>query len=193
MWAWVQKKVTYPFRIIAITNGNAMAMCWQGYPRSPQDNQYTPGILMNMMYWLAQRELIGDIEVFHRIKGNFAEFRSRMLVLISLLDFIDKFGANTGNVQGEIIGLDELYDRASDHYLDGEFVECEAVILEALEEFSSVEELARREKDRALMWVYVIEWLVAASTLFISGFLLWTLMVRRRLYREIDATRLRSI
>ena len=176
-----------------ITNGNAMAMCWQGYPRSPQDNQYTPGILMNMMYWLAQRELIGDIEVFHRVKGNFAEFRSRMLVLISLLDFIDKFGANTGNVQGEIIGLDELYDRASDHYLDGEFVECEAVILEALEEFSSVEELARREKDRALMWVYVIEWLVAASTLFISGFMLWTLMVRRRLYREIDATRLRSI
>jgi len=176
-----------------ITNGNAMAMCWQGYPRSPQDNQYSPGILMNMMYWLAQRDLIGDIEVFHRVKGNFAEFRSRMLVLISLLDFIDKFGANTGNVQEEIIGLDELYDLASDHYLDGEFVECEELMLEALEQFSSVEDMARREKERALMWVYVIEWLVSASTLFISGFILWTLMVRRRLYREIEATKLRSI
>ncbi len=176
-----------------ITNGNGMAICWQGYPRSPQDNQYTPGILMNMMYWLAQRELIGDIEVFHRVKDNFAEFRSRMLVLISLLDFIDKFGANTGNVQGEVIGLGELYDRASEHYLDQEFVECEAVILDALKQFSSVEDMARREKGRALMWVYIIEWFVAASTLFISGFVLWTLMVRRRLYREIDATRLRSV
>ena len=176
-----------------ITNGNAMGSCWQGLPRSPQDNQYSPGILMNMMYWLAQRELIGDIEVFHRVKGSFAEFRSRMLVLISLLDFIDKFGANTGNVQEEIIGLDALYARASEHYLEGEFMECEAVILDALEQFSSVEDMARREKDRALMWVYIIEWLVATSTLFISGYILWTLMVRRRLYREIDATRLRSI
>jgi hypothetical protein len=148
---------------------------------------------MNMMYWLAQRELIGDIEVFHRVKGNFGEFRSRMLVLISLLDFIDKFGANIENVQGEMIGLDELYDRASDHYLEGEFVECEAVILDALEQFSMVEDMVRREKERALMWVYIIEWFVATSTLFISGFVLWTLMVKRRLYREIDATRLRSI
>jgi hypothetical protein len=43
------------------------------------------------------------------------------------------------------------------------------------------------------MWVYIIEWFVAVSTLFISGFILWTLMVRRRLYREIDATRLKAI
>jgi hypothetical protein len=174
-----------------ITNGNGMAIGWQGYPRNPQDNQYAGEILMNMMYWLAQRELIEDIEVFHRVKGNFAEFRSRMAVLISLLNFIDKFGANTANVQGQITGLDELYATASDLYLDQEFVACESDILDALGRFSSVEEMARREKDRALMWVYIIEWFASVSTLFVSGFVLWTLMVRRRLYREIDATRLR--
>ena len=45
-------------------------------------------------------------------------------------------------------------------------------------------------KDRALMWIYIIEWFTVTATLFISGFLLWTLMVRRRLYGEVGVTRL---
>lgn len=175
-----------------ITNGNAMGACWQGYPRGPEDNQYSPGILMNMVYWLSKRNLIDDIEVFHRVKSKLAEYRSRMVIVISLMDFIDKFGANTDDVQKELIGLRELYSDASQHYMDQEFVECEELIQKALESFSSVEELARREKDRALLWVYMIEWLAASSTLFFSGYVLWTLMVRRRLYRQIDTTKLRT-
>lgn len=175
-----------------ITNGNGMGICWQGYPMNPEDNQYAPEILMNMMYWLAGRDVIEDIAVFHRIKGNFAEYMSRMSVLISLVDFIDKFGANTDRIQEQILALEEIYDRASDHYLDQEFVECENAMLDGLQRFAEAEEVARVEKDRALFWVYLIEWLAATSTFFVSGFILWTLMVRRRLYREIDATRLKA-
>jgi hypothetical protein len=63
---------------------------------------------------------------------------------------------------------------------------CENVVSES-------EEIARKAKDAALFWVYVIEWLVTAATPFISGFVLWTLMLRRRLYREVTATRLREV
>ncbi len=50
----------------------------------------------------------------------------------------------------------------------------------------------RREKRKALMWVYVIEWLVSSSALFISEFVLWTLIIRRRLYRAVRTTKFRD-
>jgi hypothetical protein len=44
-------------------------------------------------------------------------------------------------------------------------------------------------KDRALFWIYVIEWLSVSGTFLLAGFVLWTLMVRRRLYRQVASTR----
>ena len=45
-------------------------------------------------------------------------------------------------------------------------------------------------KDEALFWVYATEWLVVSATGILCGFVLWTFMVRRKLYREIEVTRL---
>jgi len=53
-------------------------------------------------------------------------------------------------------------------------------------------EAALRLKDRALFWIYVIEWLSVSATFLVAGFAVWTLMVRRRLHREIAMTRLRG-
>ena len=44
-------------------------------------------------------------------------------------------------------------------------------------------------KERALLWVYVVEWATVTATLMICGFALWTVMIRRRLYREAGLTR----
>ena len=176
----------------ALTNGAWYGHGYWSYPTDPQMNQYSPDMLMNIVFWLTKRNLIDDIVVFHRVKGSFAEFRSRMAVLVSLIDFIDKFGANTNRIQEEIQILEEMYDLAAGHYLDQEFVEAENEILVSLERFSKAEEIARKEKNIALLWVYLIEWLVTVSTFFIAGFVLWSLMVKRRLYREVSVTKLRE-
>ena len=55
------------------------------------------------------------------------------------------------------------------------------------------DELALRAKQTALFWVYVIEWLVVTATLLVCATVLWALMVRRRLYREVSATRIKSL
>jgi hypothetical protein len=47
-------------------------------------------------------------------------------------------------------------------------------------------------KDRALAWVYVTEWLAITGTTMICGYVLWAIMVRRRLYRAVRVTRLES-
>jgi hypothetical protein len=174
-----------------ITSADFLGNGWLGYPGDPENtNQYSVEIIMNMIFWMTKRPLIDDIEVFHRVKSSFNEFRSRLGILISLRDFIDKFGANTQKIQDEIDELHEAYDGAVELYIQNEFVNSEVAIKEGLALFPQAEDIARREKDAALLWVYIIEWLVASSTMFFSGFVLWTLMVKRRLYREVEVTRL---
>jgi hypothetical protein len=61
---------------------------------------------------------------------------------------------------------------------------------EALALMDRAEEVADRVKGNALLWIYITEWLVTTATVMFCGFVLWTLMVRRRLYAEVGTTRL---
>jgi hypothetical protein len=173
-----------------MTSGQFLGGGWLGYPLRESTNQYSLEMFMNMVFWLTKRPLIDDIVVFHRVKTGFHEFRSRLGILISLRDFIDKFGANTQKIQDEIMKLQVAYEDAQELYLDSSFIDSETAIKQGLALFAEAEDIARREKDAALLWVYIIEWLVASSTMFFSGFVLWTLMVKRRLYHEVNVTRL---
>ncbi len=49
---------------------------------------------------------------------------------------------------------------------------------------------AKDAKDSALLWIYVIEWMATTATALMSGVVVWWLMIRRRLYREVTVTRL---
>ena len=49
--------------------------------------------------------------------------------------------------------------------------------------------LAVKAKHSALFWLYVTEWLVITATLLIVGSILWSLMVRRKMYKEVHSTR----
>jgi hypothetical protein len=141
---------------------------------------------------MTQRRLIEDVEVYHRIKGMFSAFENRLEYLVTLVDFIDRFGANTESLQDEIRGLREMKGAATGRYLDTDFQGAQDGMLEALDALPRVEELAMRTKDSALWWVYVIEWFTTTATLLLSSMLLWTLMVRRRLYRSVSSTRMRE-
>ncbi len=176
----------------AMTFGGQLTVgVWTTYPTgSSGENEYAPEIMMNMVFWLAGTDLIDDVDVFHRVKSDFSEFRARRAVLLSLADFIDNFGANTQGIQAEIVEIEDIYKEAVERYLEHDFVQSEAVIRTGLIEFAGAEEVAKREKNRALLWVYVIEWLVSSSAFFVSGYVLWTLMVRRRLYRDVETTKL---
>lgn len=145
---------------------------------------------MNLILWSTQRKLIEDIEAFHRVKSTFSEFWNRMELLVSLMEFVERFGANTQRIHEEMGDLEEMYREATGLYLDQDFQGCEDTMRSTLERFSETEAEAKKVKDGALIWVYVIEWMVTTSTIFLSSFALWTLMVRRRLYRVPRTTRL---
>ena len=157
-----------------------------------RDNPYGGDMIINMALYLTQRGLIEDVEVFHRIKGMFSAFNSRLGYLVSLVDFVDRFGANTEGLQEEIRELREMKAAATDRYLESEFQVAQDEMLESLNSIRDVEVVAGKVKDSALWWVYLIEWFATTATLLLSSLLLWTLMVRRRLYRDVSSIRMRE-
>ncbi len=159
------------------------------YPKTSSDNVYAADILTNIILHSTGRSLIQDVEVFHRIKSYFIDFRAKKAVLVSLSDFIDKFGANTGQIQKAILEVEDTARLADDQYLNQEFVECEATMTQAFGDLQAANGLAKKLKSVALIWVYVIEWLATTATLLVSGYVLWTLMARRRLYRSVRTTK----
>jgi len=39
------------------------------------------------------------------------------------------------------------------------------------------------------LWIYLVEWLAVTATMMISGIAVWSLMIRRRYFKEVRSTR----
>ena len=60
---------------------------------------------------------------------------------------------------------------------------------EAFEGVRRVSDESVAMKEKALFWIYMVEWSTVTGTCVFTGFVVWTLMVRKRLYREVSTTR----
>ncbi len=155
------------------------------------ENPYGADMVMNLVFYSTKRDLIQDVDVFHQLKLVFRHFTQRMGMLISLKDFIDRFGASTQRIQEVIWDLEDLRRRADEAYLGQDFSECLSTMNAAFVRFDEAEAIAKKEKASALLWVYAIEWLVTTVTFLVSSFALWSLQVKRKLYKQVKTTKLR--
>jgi hypothetical protein len=105
------------------------------------------------------------------------------------MEFADTFGANTNELNQNLADTEKLRKSADELWIQEDYVGSLAALGDALASLAEDMEDAVKAKDRALLWVYIIEWLSVMGTSLITGVVLWTLMVRRRLYREVGATR----
>ena len=85
--------------------------------------------------------------------------------------------------------IGESYKDAQRLFIQQEYEESLSVLYELEEEFELLSQELVELKSRALLWIYVVEWLTVSGTAIICGVVLWTLMIRRRLYREVKITR----
>ena len=106
-----------------------------------------------------------------------------------MIEWAETFGANTLALSERVAGLDGEMREAIDHYLEQDY----AAAISFLQSISpTTKEIAKeviRLKDEVLFWVYLVEWLSVSGTCMICGSLLWSLMIRRRLYRRVTSTR----
>jgi len=152
--------------------------------------EYAPDFAINLMLYLAGRKLPEDLDLVHTLRSRLATLSYRRSIMESMIAFVEKFGANPRVINEATAEVDDAGNRAIDLYLEVEFVEALSAVNEALNLMDRAEEVADRVKGNALIWIYITEWLVTTATVMFCGFVLWTLMVRRRLYSEVSTTRL---
>ena len=153
------------------------------------ENPWAMDIMSNLILFSSGRDLPEDIVIVALARDGFWEYRTERGIILSLMDWVEKFGASTVGFSSELVEIDDYLARATDLYLSGDYQsalsELDAAKAEALELRSRV----LGAKDRVLFWVYLIEYLVITGTTIVAGSLLWYLMIRRSLYREIGYTR----
>ncbi len=149
-------------------------------------------IFLSMCYYTIR----GDVMQFHEalqklaVKNLFLVYRETASMFHRMADFVDKFGANTAEAEGIFLEGDAIRNEAEVYYLNMEYEAAGARMEDALGTARLAMEGANRAKDRALLWIYISQWMTTTAVAFISGSVLWLLMIRRRLYRQVTTTQL---
>ncbi len=145
---------------------------------------------LNLAIYVTGGRIPDDPSLVYHARRLMDDYRQQRQTLDSVVEFVSRFGANmrpAEKIMGEAHGWRVLADQS---YLNGEILICIEHLVQAQETLNQATEKAYELRDHALLWVYVTEWLVVSSTGMICGFVLWTVMVRRRIYREVGQTRL---
>ncbi len=154
--------------------------------------EYLPDFATNLMLYCAKRTIPEDLDLVHTVRTRLASIGYRRIIIDSLVDFVEKFGANPKKILAVIGDLEEVRAEAAMLYLEQDFDEALAAADRALELMDEAEHVSDKVKDDALLWVYLTEWLTVSGTCMVVAFVLWTLMIRRGLYREVRTTSFRK-
>jgi hypothetical protein len=167
-------------------------MGWDNVPRTTEVGWfYYVDFVLNHAYFVAQAKVPEDLEVIHALRASFVRYRDERSVLTSLMEFVDKFGANTKVLEEMIAVIEEEKEGAEYLYLTDDYSAAWETMNGVLDRFNEISDEAVKIRERALLWVYITEWFVVTGTMIICGSVLWALMIRRRLYREVAVTRRR--
>jgi hypothetical protein len=151
--------------------------------------EYYGDFANNLMLFLARQRVPQEVELLHAARKELLKLDISRGLLISLFDFVEKFGANAEPRERMLDEVDVLRREAEGLYIGYQFEAALEVTKQAIRAAERAEQEAVRLKNAALFWIYLIEWFVVTATSLICGIVVWTLMVRRRYYREVRSTR----
>ena len=151
-------------------------------------------IFLNICLYTGNGETLSFEEAVAKrsVKFKYAYFRDSASMFRSIVDFVSKVGANTVQAESMLSEAQQMRVDADMDCLEKRYEDAEEKMERALELVGEAMDEAQRAKDRALVWIYLFEWMVTTATALLSGVALWWLMVRRRLYREVTTTQLRQ-
>jgi hypothetical protein len=155
-----------------------------------KNNPYVLDVATNMVFYSLDMELVSDIPARREARHLFRNARVQMSLILTMMNWADSFGARTDSLEERLLGLEKEAEKAAEEYIAQDYEPAISFLESLFEEVKLATEEAVRLKDGALLWVYTVEWLVVTGTCAGSGFMLWTVMVRRRSFREVETTRL---
>ena len=143
-----------------------------------------------MVFHSLDMELVRDIPARREARRMFRNVRLQMSLILSMINWAESFGANTAALSSRLVDLEMGAGSAVEDYIAQDYAPVMSFLESLFKEVEGTTMEAVRLKNQALLWVYVVEWLAVSGTGAICGFMLWTMMVRRRSYREVATTRL---
>jgi len=189
--------------VASFSDGNPMLVWWDfGRGRSyAMASDWTPGGGARFMRWdhygdycinvalfTAGEPVPKSVEEVHKVRAILRAFSEDKSFLYSVIDFAEKFGANTRNIEEEIREAEDAHRDAQELYMSYEFIDAASRANQAVRIVEDALDEAIEAKDRALLWVFMIEWLVVISTCMISGIFVYELMVVRRLFKPVTSS-----
>ena len=144
---------------------------------------------INQIYWVAGFPIPRDVQLVSTVRHELLGYAEQKPLIISVMDFAEKFGANIGRLEDELGHADQIKAEADELYLEEKYDECLEKVKEAYAALNKISDDAVREKQKALFWVYAVEWLSVTGVSLIVGIVVYTLMVKRKYYKEVAVTR----
>ncbi len=175
-WKW-NESVTFTFRDM-VTN-----RFWS------TENPYARDVLANIVWFSTGRDLPEDPMKVHKFRQELYEFDIQQGLLLSLLEFAESFGANPSDEYEELGKIRSLRTETTMSYLDRDFDAAYESLDQVIGTLMELQDRATELKNEALLYVYLVEWLAIMGVSLAAGFLLWTIMIRRALYRQVKTTR----
>jgi hypothetical protein len=189
--AWLASWKVEPTAGMSWAISDEFDIYWWGIaPETRGDNPYGIDLITNLVLYSMERPLIHDILTRREARDRISSFNSQKLLVISMLEWADLFGANTLELSEDLSSLDEEVTTALDHYLDQDYDSAIGAMDRVSLRVGEIGERAVTLKDQALLWVFTLEWLAVTSTALLTGVVLWTLMVRRRAFKPAGTTRM---
>lgn len=165
---------------------------WGVMPQYLDANRYSLDFATQLLLHSLDRPLIEDIHARREARQTLSVFRTRKLLVLSMLDWAERFGAITLPLSQGLEELEEEAEGAVELYLEQDYGGAISFIDELDSRVSELSVEANRIKDQALLWVFISEWLAVTSVSLLAGFVLWSLMVKRRMYRPVRETRFKA-
>jgi hypothetical protein len=153
--------------------------------------EYYSDYVANMNYLNAGVEIPQDPLLMHQIRDGLRIYVLNRGMALSLMEFVEKFGAQVSAGEERLAEIGESYQDAQRLFIEQDYDLCLEILNEIEGDFIELSQELVEMKDRALYWIYIVEWFTVSGTAIVCGVVLWTLMVRRRLYREVSVTRAR--
>jgi len=152
--------------------------------------KYYGDYAINMMLFLAGRSLPDDLDSVYIVRRRIRESELALTTFYNMIDFVERMG-------GSSVGLTKLAGeiqlkkkRAADLYVECQMEQALEAYAEVLDFCEAAMAQAIKARNAATFWMFVVEWCAVTGTFILCGSVLWLVMVRRRLYKEVRLTKL---
>lgn len=165
---------------------------WHSQEGNFYDWKYHGDFLCHLIYFTAQIPIPQNFELVHTTRDKMFRVETQWLCLLSSMDMADKFGANVESINRDLGLLFETRQEADRLYIYAKFEGCISCLDQVNAQLELLIEKSVELKDQVMLWIFAIQWLTVCGTSMTAGCVLWSIMVKKRLYVEVGTTRLIS-